>query len=115
MIQRVAQEGLRHVAAGWTWKFDPNALRRFRDQAVHDRLADVVCPVGYIYGERSEFGGVRSARYLEQILGRSVPIQVVGGSYHHVPLDAPTECATAIDELVSAFGSSTSRTRTTAV
>lgn len=104
-IRRVAQDALRRVTDGWTWKADPRAVRRFTQQAVLERLSRVTCPVAYIYGEKSEFGGTASVRSLEQILGRPVPTRMVEGSYHHVPLDAPTECATAIGEIILGFGS----------
>jgi pimeloyl-ACP methyl ester carboxylesterase len=99
----LAKEGLRRVADGWTWKSDPNALRRFTDEAVRERLAEVACPVGYVFGERSLFGGMRSAQHLEQRLRRPISIRSVAGAFHHVPLDAPIECAATIHDILSGF------------
>lgn len=100
LLRKVARQGLRPVEGGWTWKFDPYASQHFTDRRMHDVLPLVRVPTGLVYGELSEVCGPSTAAYLEDRLQRRVPAIGIPGAYHHIPLDAPDECAAAIGTMV---------------
>lgn len=101
LLREVARAGLMATDDGWRWKYDARARHRFTNQAVLSYLARVTCPVGYVYGARSTMGGPVALGYLQAGLGRPIPSRIVVGAYHHVPLDRPGECATAVEDLVA--------------
>lgn len=96
LLDEVGRHALRRLPTGWTWKFDPQASLLFTDEMLDMTLPRVRCPVGIVYGERSEVVGPGTVDYVSSRLGRSVPAIVVRGAYHHVPLDQPETCAQAI-------------------
>lgn len=103
LLRRVGLLGLTAAGHGYSWKFDPGALRRFTDAGLHDELGRVQCPVGLVYGELSPLAGPGTVTYLEQTLpgARRVPSRGVANAYHHVPLDAPQDCRLAIEEVLA--------------
>lgn len=102
LLRQVGAHSLTRDEAGWTWKFDPTARKRVDDREIDRALADVRCPIGIIYGEHSTFAGPATAEHIATRVGTPVPAVRVPGAYHHVPLDAPRECARAITELMRA-------------
>lgn len=102
LLRRVALLGLAPSQQGFSWKHDPKALRRITDNGLHDVLSRVWCPVGYIHGELSPNASAGGVSYLEGALPRSgtVPFRVVANAYHHVPLDAPRGCQTAVEQVM---------------
>lgn len=101
LLQQVGRQGLRRQADGWTWKFDPHASQWFTDEQLHAVLPGVTCPVGIIYGEESEVASAATVEYVEARLGRRVPSLEVPQAHHHVPLDQPEACASAITEMLA--------------
>lgn len=101
LLQQIGRQGLRRLADGWTWKFDPHASQRFTDQQLHEVLPKVVCPVGIIYGEESEVASAATVDYVETRLGRWVPSLEVAQAHHHIPLDQPEACAAAIAQMLA--------------
>ncbi|MBM9464035.1 alpha/beta hydrolase [Aeromicrobium sp. YIM 150415] len=95
LLRAIAERGLRETRDGWRWKFDPAARRRLLNDEVSADLRSVRCPVGYIYGTKSDLGGPDTVRFLERELGREVPSEAIAGAFHHVLLDKPIECAAA--------------------
>jgi pimeloyl-ACP methyl ester carboxylesterase len=102
LLRRVGEHGLTPVTGGgWTWKFDPQASRRITDEAMHDELPTVRCPIGTVDGALSTLVGPGTTAYLASRLGRGVPRVTVDGAYHHVPLDNPAGCAAAITAMLT--------------
>lgn len=100
-LREVAREGLVEAEPGWRWRFDPAARRRLTNEGVRADLAEVRCPVGYVYGDLSDMGGPQSVGCLVEWLGRDVTVDVVPEAYHHVPLDQPGRCAAAIGHMLA--------------
>lgn len=109
LVRRIAQESIRRVDGGWTWKFDPQVFQRFSDAAIDRAARATQVPVGLIYGEHSPGCGPETVEYLENALARVVPSRVVTGAYHHVPVDEPDRCRTALMELLSELASLSAR------
>ena len=84
---------------GWTWKFDPGVRRMFTYPELDHRLATIRCPMGVVRGEHSPLMTVESVNHVERITGRVIPAVVVPGAHHHVPVEQPDACATAVLDL----------------
>lgn len=98
---RLAEQSIVHTPDGWTWRFDPATRGVIGQASLHEALARVKCPVGYITGEYSAVFDEATITTLEELLGRQVQLEVVADAFHHVPLDAPDECAELIKGFVS--------------
>lgn len=109
-LELVARAGLRRAPEGWRWKADPAALHYFPRNRIDAALRMVQAPVAFAYGERSEIVDVTSPDRVEELTGRPVARLAIGSAYHHLPLDAPGECARWIDRQVLA-GATTMRGR----
>ena len=101
----IAKRSIRRVEGGWSWKHDPSVFGRFTDELVADSLRQAPTPMGQIIGDRSLFRDDRTTDVLRELRGAEVPIVVVQGGYHHLPLDHPSETAEAIIHLADLIGS----------
>jgi pimeloyl-ACP methyl ester carboxylesterase len=97
----VARAGLREEPAGWRWKFDPAAMRRMPREELEESIRRITCPVGFLYGERSELVDAWTVDQLAGMLGRDVERMAVPGAYHHVPIDAPAETVAGIESMIA--------------
>lgn len=106
LLRRVGRLSLERVPEGFTWRFDPNALRRFTDAGVYQEMDRVQCPVGLIHGALSPLVGPETVSYLRQALPGDphIPYRVVPNAYHHVPLDEPQQCRIAIEDVLGRLG-----------
>ena len=98
---RAAEESLAPMSiaprdGGWSWKWDPTALRSFDGTAVRRLLGRIECPVVEIAGELSDHVGDDSIELIRAELGQPVPLIRIPGAYHHVMLDRPREVAAAL-------------------
>jgi pimeloyl-ACP methyl ester carboxylesterase len=95
--EHIAEESVRPVEGGWTWKFDP-AL--FGDRPLlRDLLPQLRCRAAFI---RSEFGLVppSMAGVIDELLGHRVPIVELPDAGHHPMLDQPLPLVTALRMLL---------------
>lgn len=99
LLDGAAAAGLKQTADGWAWSFDPRASQRFDVAGVKAALKRVTAPVGCIRGEQSQYVDNDTIAYIENVLARPVEATVVPRAYHHVPLDAPEDLATAIEDM----------------
>jgi pimeloyl-ACP methyl ester carboxylesterase len=63
---------------------------------VRRELPRLRCQVASVNGRLSTLVGPGTPVLVAHLLGRPLPCITVPGAYHHVPLDAPAACATAI-------------------
>lgn len=97
----VAEQAVTRVPGGWSWKADPKARKVLADATVYEELARVRCPVGVIYGGRSTVVDRSTVDRVARRLRRPVPSVIIDGAFHHVPLDDPAACRSAVSELAS--------------
>lgn len=93
----VAEQSVRPVEGGWTWKFDPTM---FGDRSLlRDLLPDLRCRAAFI---RSEFGLVplSMSAEIDALLGHRVPIVELPDAGHHPMLDQPLPLVTALRMLL---------------
>jgi pimeloyl-ACP methyl ester carboxylesterase len=95
--EHIAEESVRPVEGGWTWKFDPGL---FAERApLRDLLPALRCRAAFI---RSEFGLVppSMAGTIDGLLGHSTPIVELPDAGHHPMLDQPLPLVTALRMLL---------------
>ncbi|HEY1974318.1 MAG TPA: alpha/beta hydrolase [Pseudonocardia sp.] len=95
--RHIAEESVRRVDGGWTWKFDPMSFGR--RLPLRDMLPELRCRAAFI---RSEFGLVpRSmAGEIDELLGHRVPIVELPDAGHHPMVDQPLSLVTALRMLL---------------
>ncbi|HVW41328.1 MAG TPA: alpha/beta hydrolase [Amycolatopsis sp.] len=107
--EHIAEESIRPVAGGWTWKFDPSMFGRNR-LLMRELLPDVRCRVGYL---RSEFGLVspEMAADISELLGHRAIIAELPDAGHHPMLDQPLPLVTALRTLLAGWALEDRKTR----
>jgi pimeloyl-ACP methyl ester carboxylesterase len=94
--ERLAPMSIAPRGGGWSWKWDPLALRSFDGSAVRALLPRIECPVIEIAGALSDHVGADAIELIRTELGRPVPLVEIVGAHHHVMLDRPREVADAL-------------------
>lgn len=95
--RHIAEESVKAVANGWSWKFDPSL---FAERVLlRDLLPELKCRAGFL---RSEFGLVPDtmAGEIDALLGHRVPIVDLPATGHHPMLDQPLVLVTALRALL---------------
>ncbi len=95
--RHVAEESIRPVEGGWSWKFDPSMFGR--RPLLRDLLPELRCRAAFI---RAEFGLVppSMAGEIDRLLGHRVPIVELPDAGHHPMLDQPLPLVTALRMLI---------------
>jgi pimeloyl-ACP methyl ester carboxylesterase len=95
--RHIAEESVRPVEGGWTWKFDPTLFGE--RPLLRDLLPALRCRAAFI---RSEFGLVppSMAGEIDRLLGHRVPIVELPDAGHHPMLDQPLPLVTALRMLL---------------
>jgi pimeloyl-ACP methyl ester carboxylesterase len=94
ILQYIARHSLRQTAQGYRFKLD-QALFSKMVEIESVRLPDAVtmigatsCPVGFIYGEHSQFFAAATVQLLEDAVDPQLRL-MIPGAHHHVFLDQP--------------------------
>jgi pimeloyl-ACP methyl ester carboxylesterase len=101
IVRHVAQQSLRQVEGGWTWKFDPRVFVRDSTKAMSDYLADARCRVAVFRAEFSDLVPPETGEYMYQLLDRNAPIVEIPQAYHHLILDQPLAFVAAVRALLA--------------
>lgn len=93
--RHVAEQSLKQVEGGWTWKYDPNFFNQTRAHSMRDMLANLQCPSVCF---RAEFGVVTTQMVegLREFVGNRIPVVELPQSGHHPMLDRPLTLVAAI-------------------
>ncbi len=101
VLRHLAEYGLKSVANGWTWKFDPGLfdyLEMGHDQ--RDKFAALQCRSALLLGEHSEDEGAFFAEHMAAITGGHLPAVTLPGTYHHMMFDDPMAVAMTLKMLL---------------
>ncbi|MEM9169936.1 MAG: alpha/beta hydrolase [Pseudomonadota bacterium] len=110
LVDYIAREGLARSThgegEGWTWKFDPYQGTNFDIHFDRDLFLAARCPLGFIYGEESEFvkGAHRDGfdHLRDQARSRS-PVLTMPAAHHHLMMDQPIAFVSALRMLFSCW------------
>ncbi|MDA1074223.1 MAG: alpha/beta hydrolase, partial [Proteobacteria bacterium] len=97
VLQHMAENGIKQVEGGWTWKFDP-ALFDHLEMGVgqRDKFASMNCRSAVILAEQSDDEGAYFADHMAEITGGLLPIFKIPGTHHHLMFDEPLAVAMAL-------------------
>jgi pimeloyl-ACP methyl ester carboxylesterase len=97
LVEFIARHSVRRAAAGWTWKFDVAALGARRwEEPFPEHCANLACRAALLYGERSALVDAAVVAHMAGLLGPGAPIVGIPDAHHHVMLDQPQACVTAL-------------------
>jgi len=91
----VATEG------GWTWKFDPRVFGMLDPERVNEAIPRIATPVGLVLARESPVTKIEDTEAFMALLGRPVPVRVLGDVGHHPMLDDPELTARTILEFAT--------------
>jgi pimeloyl-ACP methyl ester carboxylesterase len=96
--EHIAQESLRRVEGGWTWKFDPWLFGR--RLPLRDLLPRLTCPVALF---RCEHGLVSPAmaEEMSRLVPERLPVVDLSHAGHHPMLDQPLALVTGLRTLLA--------------
>jgi len=108
LLAYIAEQSIRQVEGGWTWKFDPGMFRNLtmqddNDVSTTEKLLNMNCPSAFIWAEESLDYSERSAEYTREIAENRMPIFKVPGTFHHLMFDEPNAVAMAIKATLLAW------------
>ena len=97
LLRHMAESGLKAVAGGWTWKFDPALFDHLEmGSEQRDKFAQLSCRSALMLGEFSEDEGAFYSEHMLDITGGYLPTVTVPGTYHHLMFDDPVGVAMAM-------------------
>lgn len=100
----LAEQSLKQVDGGWTWKFDPTLFDYLEmGAAQRDKFVGLACRSGLILGEHSADDGARSAPYMREITRGLLPIIEIPNTHHHMMFEEPIALTMAFKGLLLAW------------
>ncbi len=93
----IAEQSLKQVEGGWTWKFDP-ALFDYLEMgpSQSDKFIGLACRSALVIGEKSEDDGVYGAPYMSEITRGLLPVISIPDTHHHMMFEEPIALTMAI-------------------
>jgi pimeloyl-ACP methyl ester carboxylesterase len=104
VLAHVAETSLHEIAAGWTWKFDPQVFAKREEREPGDygtELAAVRCRIAVLHGELSSIVDATITDYMADRLGRTAPFVEIPQAHHHLILDSPLAFVAAVRALLA--------------
>jgi len=103
--RHVAEQSLKQVDGGWTWKYDPSFFNQTRGRSLNEKLQSLQCPTVLL---RAEFGIVSQEVVdgLHEAVGNKIPVIELPQSGHHPMLDQPLVLVAAISTAIGLWESS---------
>tara|TARA_S200000501_G_C20680834_1_gene680671 strand:+ start:216 stop:539 length:324 start_codon:yes stop_codon:yes gene_type:complete len=103
-LDYIAKHSLRLTANGYCYKLDQRLFEKMPGgenlPPAAEMLAELNCPTGYIYGERSRFFSQPEQLSLLSELIPAEHTRCVSRAYHHVFLDQPQAFCEALTSLL---------------
>lgn len=97
LLEPVAENSLRRVDGGWTWKFDRAGTLVVDYDFVFDCVTALEIPLLYVYGENSAVVTAAVVADIAEFLAPSTEYVEIAGAHHHFVLDHAERCAALID------------------
>ena len=95
--KHIAEQSVREVDGGWTWKFDPSIF--LSSQMEPEDLASAATEVALVRGERG-MATTDITSSVAEILGGHVPVTLVPDAGHHIMLDQPIALIALLQTLI---------------
>ena len=104
VMRYIAEHSLGRTDTGYRFKLDPAVFAKMQEPATElpnavTMIREMVCPVGFIYGENSIFFPQENVERLKSLFAEDLLIGIPN-AHHHLFLEQPENfCARAIDIL----------------
>jgi len=108
LIDYIAQQSIREVEGGWTWKFDPAMFRNLSmdDESTlsqTEKLLNLKCNAAIIMAAESMDYTAEAATYTRELCEGVIPMFDVPGTFHHLMFDEPIAVAMALKATLLAW------------
>ena len=105
LVDYIAEQSLREVEGGWTWKFDPGMFRNLDvglEEVVTqtEKLIATACPAAFIMAETSTDYSREAAAYTKKLVAGKYPFLNVPETFHHLMFDEPLALAMTMKTLL---------------
>jgi pimeloyl-ACP methyl ester carboxylesterase len=101
VLDYLARHSLKQVDDQWSWKFDPYMkVAEFLAFDAGKVLANVRCPVDYVYGDQSSVVSKAMAERIFSALPQPGRLIVVPGAYHHLMASHPVALLCTLQALL---------------
>lgn len=101
VLRHLAEYGLKEVAGGWTWKFDPALFDHMEMGAEQrDNFTKLTTHTALMLGEASEDEGAFYAEHMLAITAGLLPTITIPGTFHHLMFDQPLAVAMSMKMLL---------------
>lgn len=98
----IARKSLVEVEGqGWSWCFDPNNFFKTDDLDVRAKAKSALCPLSFVYGERSLLLERVRVDSLREDLPAGTPFVAIPDSGHHVMVDQPLALVAVMRSLMA--------------
>ncbi|MDO9485897.1 MAG: alpha/beta hydrolase [Actinomycetota bacterium] len=92
----LAEYSLCETDGGWTWRHDWNSPTTPYDEYINACIGKLSMPVTFAYGAASPIVTEAKAQYFVSLAKTEVTVVPIVDGQHHLMLDKPDECITAI-------------------
>ena len=96
LLDYIAENSIARTEEGWSWKFDEKLFQHMSIGNLSEDLAAIEGHIAVVYGEQSSIFTEDVIQYMKQVLGRPAPFTAIPEAYHHLILDQPLACVTAL-------------------
>jgi pimeloyl-ACP methyl ester carboxylesterase len=101
LLRYVAEQSIREVNGGWTWKFDPDLFRKLDVMSIQNsdptaKLMMLKCPRAFVMGEQSLDYSPEALAYTRELTSGNIPMFSIPGTFHHLMFDDPVAMITAL-------------------
>ncbi len=97
----VARKALKQVEGGFTWKFDSAMWRDFYVERTFDLLANPICPLAMLWGEKSALLTPEIVAGMAKHVPAGTPMIAIPEAHHHVMMDQPLALVSALRALLA--------------
>ncbi len=101
LLRYVAEQSIREVQEGWTWKFDPDLFRNLDVKSIQNsdpttKLMTLQCPSAFVMAEQSLDYSPEALAYTRDLTSGNIPMFSIPGTFHHLMFDEPVAMITAL-------------------
>lgn len=100
IVNHVAENSIKRVDDGWSWKFDDTRPRLRVQRNLSSMLASIRTPTAYVYGDNSAIVPHELAHEIVRLIPECRGPIAIPESHHHVMLDQPLSLVAALRALL---------------
>lgn len=109
IVDHIARHGLRevdgdgHDQAGWTWRFDPQVMKKLDLASIAPLVGKVEVPIALITGEETGLTHALTIDDFRENLPNVVMTSTIPDAAHHIMVDQPLALAESLRSVLESF------------